>query len=131
MREVLVTTSRTSARTDCRGGGGKAGQPLGTGEFGQFSLAGNRVEALHLATRVFLAGNNDEQRDKEQERGREKGRRNLRNLGVEILERSRGRRRKEIFNENQRKAVISSVIVIIMIIIFINFYIITKSKHAL
>ena len=25
--------------------------------FGQFSLAGNCVETLHLATRVFLAGN--------------------------------------------------------------------------
>ena len=38
----------------------------------QFSLAGNRVAALHLATRVFLAGNHisDEQRDKEQESGR-------------------------------------------------------------
>ena len=37
--------------------------------FGQFSLAGNRVAALHLATRVFLAGNHisDEQRDKKQE----------------------------------------------------------------
>ena len=46
------------------------------GVFGQFSLAGNRVAALHLATRVFLAGNHfsDEQRDKEQERAREKPR---------------------------------------------------------
>ena len=37
--------------------------------FGQFSLAGNRVAALHLVTRVFLAGNHisHEQRDKEQE----------------------------------------------------------------
>ena len=43
MREILVMTSRT----DCRGGGGQAGQPLGTGVFGQFSLAGNRVAALH------------------------------------------------------------------------------------
>ena len=36
----------------------------------QFTLAGNRVAALHLATRVFLAGNHnsDEQRDKEQAR---------------------------------------------------------------
>ena len=56
-----------SARTDCRGGGGEAGEPLGTGVFGQFSLEGNRVAALHLATRVFLAGNHigHEQRDKE------------------------------------------------------------------
>ena len=30
---------------------------MATGVFGQFSLAGNRVEALHLATHVFLAGN--------------------------------------------------------------------------
>ena len=54
---------------DRRGGGGEAGQPLWTGLFGQFSLAGNRVAALHLATRVFLAGNHisDEQRDKELE----------------------------------------------------------------
>ena len=60
--------SSPSARTDCRG------VPLGTGVFGQFSLAGNRVAALHLATRVFLAGNHisDVQRDKEQE-SRRKG----------------------------------------------------------
>ena len=60
----MVITSYTSVRTDCRGGGGKAGQPLGTGVFGQFSLPGNRAAALHLATRVFLAGNynSDEQR---------------------------------------------------------------------
>ena len=53
-------------RTDSRGGGREAGQPLGTGEFGQFSLAGNRVAALHLATCV-LAGNHisEEQRDKD------------------------------------------------------------------
>ena len=40
----------------------------------QFSALGNRVEALHLATRVFVAGNHisDEQRDREQERAREK-----------------------------------------------------------
>ena len=47
-------------------GGGEAVQSLGTEALGQFSLAGNRVAALHLATRVFLAGNHvsDEQRDK-------------------------------------------------------------------
>ena len=58
-----------SGRTDCRGGGREEGEPLGTGVFGQFSLAGNRVQALRLATRVFLAGNHIsvEQRDKEQE----------------------------------------------------------------
>ena len=40
------------------------------------------MAALHLATRVFLAGNHisDEQRDKEQERAREMRRRNLRNF---------------------------------------------------
>ena len=59
---------RPPARTDCRGGGEEAGQPLGKGVFGQLSLDGNRWAALHLATRVFLAGNHisDEQRDKEQ-----------------------------------------------------------------
>ena len=71
MQEIWVMTSRTSvrpsARRDCRGGGGEAGQPLGAGVFGQFSLVGNRVAALHLASLVFLAGNHigDEQRDKE------------------------------------------------------------------
>ena len=43
MREILVKTSRRSARTDCRGGGGEVGQPLGTGVFWQFSLAGDHV----------------------------------------------------------------------------------------
>ena len=85
---------------------GEAGQPLGTGVFGQFSLPGNRVAALHVATRIFLAGNyiSDEQRDKEQERAREKRRRNLRIISQEILERSRGRRRRQDFNENERNA---------------------------
>ena len=57
MREILVMTSahaRSPTHTDYRGGGR---QPLGTGVFGQLSLAGNRVAALHLATRVFLADN--------------------------------------------------------------------------
>ena len=73
---------RTHARTYCRGGGGEAGKRLGTGVFVQFSAVGNCVEALHLATRVFVAGNHisDEQRDREQERAREKRRRNLINL---------------------------------------------------
>ena len=110
MREILVMSSCTSvgpsAHTDCLGGGGEAGQPLGMGVFGKFSLAGNRVAALHLATRVFLAGNHisDEQQDKEQKRAREKRRRNLRNLREEILERSGGRKGRENFNENQCKA---------------------------
>ena len=51
-----------SARTDCWGGGGEAGEPLGTGVFGQFSLAGNCVAALHFANHI-----SDEQQDKEQE----------------------------------------------------------------
>ena len=60
-------TVRPSARTDCRSGGGEAEQPLGTGMFEQFSLAGNRAAAFHSATRVFLAGNHisEEQLDKD------------------------------------------------------------------
>ena len=73
--------------------------------FEQFSLVGNRVAVLHLATRVFLAGNHisDEQRDKEQKRAREKRCRKLSNLSEESLERSRGMRRRENFNEEYRK----------------------------
>ena len=87
----------------------EAGEPLGTGFFGQFSLAGNRVAALHLTTRVFLARNHisDEQRDKgrkvEEKRKRQKRRRNLRNLSDESLKTSRGRR-IEYFNKELRKA---------------------------
>ena len=70
MREILVMTSalaRQPSCIDCRGGGGEAGQPLGTGVFGQFSLAENRVAAVHLETRVFLSGNHisEEQQDKD------------------------------------------------------------------
>ena len=43
--------------TDCQGGGGEAGQPLGKGVFGQFSFARNCVATLHLATLMFLGGN--------------------------------------------------------------------------
>ena len=70
MREILVMTSRTSACTDCGGRGGELRQPLGTGEFGKFSSAGNCVAALHLATRVFLVGNHigNKKRDNEKER---------------------------------------------------------------
>ena len=105
MRVILVMTS-AHVRSYCRGGGGEAGQRLGTGVFGHFSLAGNRVAALHLATRVFLVGNHisDKQRDKEQERAREKRQRDLRNFSEESLERSRRRRRRENFNEEYRKA---------------------------
>ena len=51
-----------------------------------------------LATHVFLAGNHisTEQRDEELDIAREKRRRrHLRNLSEEILERSRGRRRRD------------------------------------
>ena len=75
---MTSASARPSARTDCWGRGGEAGQPLGMGVFGQFSLAGNRVATLHLATRVFLTGNHigEEQQDKKQKRAREKRRRN-------------------------------------------------------
>ena len=78
------------ASTEYLAGGVEARQPLGTEVFGQFSLAGNHVAALNLATRVFLEGNHisDEQRGKEQERAREKWRRNLRNSSEKSLERS-------------------------------------------
>ena len=102
MGKILVMTSRTSARTvtsrtsastDRRGGGGEAGQPLRTGVFGQFSLAGNRMASLLLQLAFFwreiiLVTSNGIKSRKEQE----------------ILESNRGRRRREIFNENQRKA---------------------------
>ena len=73
MREILVMTSRTSFRLSAvQTVGVEVGEerePLGMGLFGQFSLARSHVEALHLKTRVSLAGNHisDEQRDKEQE----------------------------------------------------------------
>ena len=75
--------------TDCRGGGGEAGQPLESGMFGQFSLAGNRVAALH-----FLAGNHV---------GEIKSRKNTKEEATkceESLKRSRGRGRRENFNVN-------------------------------
>ena len=80
MRKSLVMTSRMSARIDCRGGDGQARQPLGV--FGQFSLAGNRVAALHWQPGVFwreiiLVTSNG---INEQETAREKRRLNLRNL---------------------------------------------------
>ena len=55
MREMYVLMP--SAHTDCRGGGGEAGELLGTEVFGQFSLVGNHVTVLHFATHAFLAGN--------------------------------------------------------------------------
>ena len=101
-------TLRTSVRLPEQTIGVKVGRQdsLWGRDFGQFSLAGNRVAALQLATRVFLAGNHisDEQRDKEQERSLEKRRRNLRNLSEDIFERSRGRRRRDNFDENHHKA---------------------------
>ena len=45
--------STTVARTDCQSGGGEAGQPLGTGVFGLFSLKRNRAEALHWQPAFF------------------------------------------------------------------------------
>ena len=68
MQEILVLTlayARLLARTDCWGEGGEVGQPLGTGVFWQFSLAGNSVAALHLVTCDFLVGNHtsEEHRD--------------------------------------------------------------------
>ena len=60
MREILVMRSalRPSVRA-YRLSGWRWGvrTASGTGMFGQFSLAGNRVVALHLATRLFPAGN--------------------------------------------------------------------------
>ena len=60
MREILVMTSHTSVRssacTDCRGGGGEVGQPLGTGVFEQFSLARNRMAALKFGNPCFSGG---------------------------------------------------------------------------
>ena len=62
-----VTYVCPSTRTDCRGG--EAGEPLGTECMSNFCLVGNHIAALHLATRIFLAGNriSNELRDKEQE----------------------------------------------------------------
>ena len=54
MREILVMTSRTSARTGCRGR--EAGEPLGTGVFGQFSLTANRVVFWREITLVTSNG---------------------------------------------------------------------------
>ena len=48
-----IRRQRTPDRGDCRGGGGEGVLFLGTGVFGPFSLAGNRVAALHLAIRFF------------------------------------------------------------------------------
>ena len=75
MQEILVTTSHTSAHTDCRGGGGEAGQPVGMGVFGKFSLA-RIVWQCCTSNPCFLEENyiDDEQQDKEQERAREKPR---------------------------------------------------------
>ena len=63
------------------------------------------MAAVHLATSVFLAGNHisDEPWDKEQERAQEKRQQNFRNLSKEILERGRGRRRRENSNEEHHK----------------------------
>ena len=85
---------------------GEGRQPLGAGVFRQYSLTGNRMAALHLATCIFLVGNHisDKQWDKEQERAREKRRRNLRILCEESLDRSQRRRRRKNFNEKHCEA---------------------------
>ena len=103
MREILVVTSRTSVRP-YRLSGWKWGDRTasGTGEFGQFSLAGNPMAALRFGTRVFLAGNHFLVTSNGI-KSTKKRRRNLRSLTEEILERGRGRRRRKNFNENQRK----------------------------
>ena len=70
---------RSPARTGCRGGGGEAGQPLGTRVLGQFFLARNHVVAQPA---FLLAGNHisDAPQDKEQERAREKRRRKFKKI---------------------------------------------------
>ena len=64
----MVVTSLMSARTDCWDGGGEAGQPLGTGVFGQLSLEGNRVPALHWQPAFLwreILSLSDEEQDKD------------------------------------------------------------------
>ena len=53
-----------------------------------------------LLKRVFTIS--DEQRNKEQERARKKRQRNLKTLSEESLERTRGWRKRENFNEEHR-----------------------------
>ena len=55
------------------------------------------TDLCHFWKWVFTISN--KQRDEEQERAQEKRQQNLRNLSWESLERSQGRRRREIFNE--------------------------------
>ena len=62
------------------------------------------TDLRHFQNRGF----SDEQRDKEQERPRKKRRRNWRNVSEEILERSRGRRRRGNFNEEHRYVSVNS-----------------------
>ena len=62
MQEILVMTSAYTHLYRLLGGGGEERQPLGTGVFAQFSLPGNRVAALYLATWVFLAENHIDRR---------------------------------------------------------------------
>ena len=62
MRKILVMTSSTSVRpyVRCRGGGGEAGRQESlwarecSSNFPRWEIS---LAALHLATRVFLAGN--------------------------------------------------------------------------
>ena len=46
--------SRTPARTDCRGGSGRERRCLGTGVFGQVSLAGNRMASVAFGKPRFF-----------------------------------------------------------------------------
>ena len=115
MRESLVMTALTSVRPYVR----PPIQTVGV-EVGRQDSLWERARSVRA---IFLGGKSrgsvafgnprfsggklsisDEQRDNEQERAREKRRRNLRNSSEEILERSQGMRRRENFNENQRKA---------------------------
>ena len=57
VRFFLVIYQCVQSYRDCQGGGGEAGQPLGTRVFWQFSLAGNCVAAFHWKTAYFLVGN--------------------------------------------------------------------------
>ena len=68
--------------------------------FGQFFLAGNRAAAFHLETCVFLAGNHigDDKSTREEETKFEKLK------PRKPREKPRKEKKREIFNEEHRKA---------------------------